>query len=108
VSTSLVCSGTLTVAKDNGSSAVTTGTTTTYTVTFANQGPASADGAVVSDTPGAGLSSCSVVSCNAAGGASCPATLANLLAPGGVALPSLPSGGSVVFGVRCTVTASGV
>lgn len=111
VSTSLVCSGTLTVAKDNGSSAVTTGTTTTYTVTVANQGPASANGAVVSDTPDAGLSSCSVVSCSASGGspvASCPATPANLLAPGGVALPSLPAGGSVVFGVRCTVTASGV
>ena len=111
VSTTLGCSGTLTVAKDNGSSAVTTGTTTTYTVTVANQGPASADGAVVSDTPDAGLSSCSVVSCSASGGnpvASCPATPANLLAPGGVALPSLPSGGSVVFGVRCTVTASGV
>lgn len=111
VSTTLVCSGTLTVAKDNGSSAVTTGTTTTYTVTVANQGPASADGAVVSDTPDAGLSSCSVVSCSASGGnpvTACPATPANLLAPGGVALPSLPSGGAVVFGVRCTVTASGV
>lgn len=111
VSTSLVCSGTLTVAKDNGGNAVTTGTTTTYTVTVANQGPASADGAVVSDTPDAGLSSCSVVSCSASGGnpvAACPATPANLLNPGGVALPSLPSGGTVVFGVRCTVTASGV
>lgn len=111
VSTTLVCSGTLTVAKDNGSSTVTTGTTTTYTVTVANQGPASADGAVVSDTPDAGLSSCSVVSCSASGGdpvASCPATPANLLTPGGVVLPSLPSGGSVVFGVRCSVTASGV
>lgn len=111
VSTSLVCSGTLTVAKDNGGNAVTTGTTTTYTVTVANQGPASADGAVVSDTPDAGLSSCSVVSCSASGGnpvAACPATPANLLNPSGVALPSLPSGGTVVFGVRCTVTASGV
>lgn len=110
VSTTLGCSGTLTVAKDNGSSSVTTGTTTTYTVTVANQGPASADGAVVSDTPDAGLSGCSVVSCSASGGnpvASCPATPANLLT-GGAALPSLPSGGSVVFGVRCTVTASGV
>lgn len=111
VSTTLGCSGTLTVAKDNGSSTVTTGTTTTYTITVANQGPASADGAVVSDTPDAGLSSCSVVSCSASGGdpvATCPATPADLLAPGGVVLPSLPSGGSVVFGVRCSVTASGV
>ena len=110
VSTSMVCSGTLTVAKDNGASAVTTGDTTTYTVTFANAGPASADGTVASDLPDAGLDSCSVVSCSASGGspvATCPATPASLLAPGGVALPSLPAGGAVTFGVRCSVTASG-
>jgi uncharacterized repeat protein (TIGR01451 family) len=110
-STTLGCSGTLTVAKDNGTGTVNSGATTTYTVTVANQGPASAHGAVVSDTPDAGLSSCSVVSCTASGGspvASCPGTPANLLAPGGVAITSLPAGGSVVFGVRCTVSASGV
>jgi uncharacterized repeat protein (TIGR01451 family) len=110
VSSSLVCSGTLTVAKDNGTSTVTTGDTTTYTVTVANLGPASADGTVVSDLPEAGLSSCSVVSCSAGGGspaAICPATPADLLAPGGVALPGLPAGGTVTFGVRCSVTASG-
>lgn len=109
--TALVCSGELTVAKTNGSPTVGTGATTTYTLTFANLGPASADGAVVSDTPDAGLSSCSVVSCSASGGtpaATCPANPADLLAPGGVALPDFPAGGSVVLGVQCTVTATGI
>lgn len=107
-STTLGCSGTLTVAKTNGVGTVTTGTTTTYTLSFGNLGPASADGALVSDTPDAGLSACSVLSCSASGGASCPATPANLLNPGGVALRSLPAGGSVQFSVRCNITASGV
>ncbi len=107
-STSLGCSGTLTVAKTNGVGTVTTGTTTTYTLSFGNLGPASADGALVSDTPDAGLSACSVLSCSASGGASCPATPANLLNPGGVALPGLPAGGSVQFSVRCNIAANGV
>jgi uncharacterized repeat protein (TIGR01451 family) len=108
--TTLGCSGELTVTKTNGTGTTTAGSTTTYTVTFANLGPASADGAVARDTPDTGLSACSVVSCNASGGtpaATCPATPADLLGTGGVALPVFPSGGSVVFGVQCTVTASG-
>jgi uncharacterized repeat protein (TIGR01451 family) len=108
--TALNCTGNLTVAKTNGTGSVTTGTTTTYTVTFANAGPASADGAVVTDVPDAGLSSCTVVSCNASGGspaASCPAAPADLLAPAGVALTEFPAGGTVEFGVRCSVSASG-
>ena len=108
--TTLICSGELTVTKTNGSTASLAGSTTTYTVTFANLGPASADGAVVSDTPDAGLSSCSVASCSASGGtpaATCPAAPANLLSGTGVTLPRLPAGGAVVFGVQCTVTASG-
>lgn len=109
-STTLVCSGELTAAKTNGTTAVSTGSTTTYTLTFANLGPASADGALVNDTPDAGLSTCSVVACNASGGtpaATCPANPADLLTPGGVGLPVFPSGGTVVFGVQCTVTATG-
>jgi len=110
VSTSLVCEGALTVAKTNGVNTVTTGDTTTYTVTFSNAGPASADGAVARDVPDAGLDSCSVVSCTASGGspvAACPAAPANLLAPAGVALTGFPAGGTIEFSVRCTVTASG-
>jgi uncharacterized repeat protein (TIGR01451 family) len=110
-STTLDCNAALTVAKTNGTGTLTTGDTTTYTVTFANGGPSSADGAVVTDLPGTGLSSCSVLSCNASGGspvsASCPTTPADLLTPGGASVPSLPTGGSLVFSVQCTVSASG-
>jgi uncharacterized repeat protein (TIGR01451 family) len=111
-STTLDCNAALTVTKTNGTGTVTSGTTTTYTVTFVNSGPSSADGAIATDQPGTGLSSCSVLSCNASGGspvgASCPATPANLLTPGGTSVPSLPAGGSVAFAVQCTVSASGI
>jgi uncharacterized repeat protein (TIGR01451 family) len=101
------CATSLTVAKTDGVAAVAAGGTTSYTVTFANLGPASADGATVSDTPGTGLS-CSVASCAAADGAACPATgvLQNLLS-GGVALPSFPGGSNAVFLVSCGITATG-
>lgn len=108
VSTTVGCNGTLTVAKSNGTGTVTAGGTTTYTLTFNNQGPASADGAVVSDTPDTGLSACSVLSCSASGGASCPATPANLLGAGGVAVPAFPAGGGVQFSVQCSISATGV
>lgn len=109
--TTLDCNANLSVSKDNGTDTVVTGTTTTYTVVFTNSGPSSADGAVLTDVPGAGLSSCSVASCSASGGsplpASCPTAPADLLGPGGVVASSFPAGGTLTFLVRCTVTASG-
>ena len=45
----------LQIVKSNGTSSVFSGSTTTYTLTVTNNGPDSATGAVVSDTPGAGL-----------------------------------------------------
>jgi len=110
-STALDCNANLSVSKTNGTDTVVTGTTTTYTVVFTNSGPSSADGAVLTDVPGAGLSSCSVTTCSASGGsplpASCPAAPADLLGPGGVVASSFPAGGTLTFLVRCTVTASG-
>ena len=110
-STTLDCNAILSVSKDNGTNTVVTGTTTTYTVVFTNSGPSSADGAVLSDVPGAGLGSCSVTSCSASGGspvlASCPAAPADLLGPGGVVASNFPAGASLTFLVRCAVTASG-
>jgi trimeric autotransporter adhesin len=108
-STTLNCNANLSVTKTNGVGTVTAGGTTSYTVTFANAGPASADNATVRDVAGAGLS-CSVASCAATGGtpvASCPATPANLLSGGGVTLPGFPSGGTITFVVNCDVTATG-
>lgn len=108
--TTLNCDAFLQVTKTNNVGTVTSGGTTSYTVTFSNLGPSSADNATVTDVASAGLSGCAVASCSASGGtpvASCPVTPANLLAPGGTTLPSLPSGGVVQFIVNCNVTASG-
>jgi uncharacterized repeat protein (TIGR01451 family) len=110
-STTLNCNANLNVSKTNGTDTVVTGTTTTYSVVFTNNGPSSADGAVLTDVPGAGLSSCSVTSCSASGGspvaASCPAAPADLLGPSGVIASNFSAGATLTFLVRCTVTASG-
>jgi uncharacterized repeat protein (TIGR01451 family) len=45
----------LSIAKSNGTTSVTSGGTTTYTLTVTNAGPDAATGAIVSDAPGAGL-----------------------------------------------------
>ena len=110
ITTTLNCSANLQVTKTNNVTSLTPGGTTSYTVTFSNLGPSSADNATVTDVASAGLGSCTVASCTASGGipaASCPVTPANLLAPGGTPLPSLPSGGTVQFIVNCNVTATG-
>ncbi len=104
------CSANLQATKTNNVTTLLPGSTTSYTVTFSNLGPSSADNATVTDVTSAGLGSCSVASCTASGGtpaATCPATPANLLAPGGVMIPSFPSGAVVQFIVNCTVTATG-
>ena len=93
----------LSITKTNNTTSVVRGQTTTYAVTVTNNGPAAANGAVASDTPGAGLSSCSVVGApTVTGGAVAPAAPGALLS-GGVAIPTLPAGGTVTFNVRCTV-----
>lgn len=93
----------LSITKTNNTTSVVRGQTTTYAVTVTNNGPAAANGAVASDTPGAGLTSCSVVGTpTVTGGAVAPAAPGALLT-GGVAIPTLPAGGTVTFNVRCTV-----
>lgn len=108
--TSLICSANLQVTKTNNVTQLYSGQTTSYTVTFSNLGPSAADNAIVVDTPGPGLGGCSVSACTAAGGlpaATCPATPADILTPGGTSLPSFPAGGVVRFVVDCLVTATG-
>lgn len=102
--TALACAS-LGVTKTDGTTTVAAGTTTTYTLTFANLGPSDASGATVRDIPSAGLS-CTVTGCSSAGG-TCPAAPADLLSVTGVALPSLPPASTTSFTVRCGVTASG-
>lgn len=99
----------LSVTKTNATSALTAGGTTTYTLVASNGGPSAAHGALLQDSPGAGLI-CSNVSCPAGsltGGASCPVTPANLLTPAGTAIPLFPANSSVTLLVDCQVTASG-
>lgn len=99
------------VVKSTAAGSAVSGQVRNFAVVVSNIGPSAADGSVVSDTPGAGLScpaSGSPISCTASGGASCPgaAALPNLVS-GGVAVPTLPSGGTVTFTVPCQVTATG-
>ena len=100
------------VVKSAAAGPVISGQVANFTVVVSNAGPLAADGAVVSDTPGAGLD-CPVsgnpITCSASGGAACPgaASLPGLVGAG-VAVPTLPVGGTVTFTVPCQVTASGL
>ena len=90
------------ITKTSAVSEVVQGGAIDYTVTVAYlSGSVAADGAVVRDTPGAGLSACMVTGCTPSGGGTCPGTPGDLLGPGGTAIPSLPPGGRVAFAVRC-------
>ena len=78
-----------------------------YTLVVTNNGPAAANGAVVTDAAVANFSA-STVSCGSeTGGAECPVspTVAQLQA--GLAIPTLPSGGSVTLTVSGTAGVSG-
>jgi uncharacterized repeat protein (TIGR01451 family) len=107
VASPLNCSANLSVTKNDGVTTTLAGSSNTYTVTFVNAGPASADGAAISDAPSAGLSSCTVLSCTPTGGAVCPASFTNFFTSN-VTVPSLPSSGQLQVLVRCGVTASGL
>jgi uncharacterized repeat protein (TIGR01451 family) len=111
-STSIDCNANLSVTKTNAVTTLTAGTTTSYTLTFANAGPSTADGAVAKDIPSTGLSNCSVTSCTASGGspaAVCPAPAAwpNLLTGAGLILINFPSGSTLTFALSCAVSATG-
>ena len=104
-------SANLSVSKDNGTSTVAAGGTTSYTLTVANAGPAQVTGAMLKDPVVPGLS-CSAVTCTGTiGAASCPAagstTIAALQGAGGIVLPAMSNPSSVTFRVDCAVTATG-
>ncbi|MBS7806771.1 DUF11 domain-containing protein [Variovorax sp. PCZ-1] len=98
----------LSVTKSNGTTTLVAGSTTNYTVTFANGGPDAANGAIVQDSPSNGLSNCTVVNCTSTGAASCPAVLNNIFAPSSTTLPSFPAMTSVTMIIRCGVGAAGL
>ena len=100
----------VTLTKTNGVTSLVAGSTTSYTVTVANLGPADASGTLLKDPAAAGLS-CTNVSCSVGGGSAvCPAVSIGALQspPGaGITLTSLPANSSLLFVVTCGVTATG-
>ena len=95
---------------DQAADTVQSGAQTAYTVVVTNNGPGPAVNAVISDTPGAGITcpAANVVTCaSTAAPSACPAgplTVANLTA--GVALGTLPAtagANTVTFTFNCTV-----
>ena len=101
----------LTVSKtDNVNHAVTAGSSAvTYTIVVSNAGPGAADGTLVKDPAVAGIDVTGVTCGSVSGGAACP----SLTPPGvtdlqgGIAIPTLPAGGSVTFTVTATITVTG-
>jgi uncharacterized repeat protein (TIGR01451 family) len=94
----------LTIAK-TGPVTVNAGATFTYNIAAANTGPADASGTLVKDPVTANFTATGATCTAATGGAQCPAaaqlTLANLQGAG-IAIPTLPSGGSVTLAVQGT------
>jgi uncharacterized repeat protein (TIGR01451 family) len=100
----------LAVVKTVAPNQVFSGQQVVYTLQVTNNGPESADGALLTDPQPVGLDcSAGTLTCgSAAGGAVCPPspTIAQLQGTG-LPIPTLPMSGSVAFTLTCTVTASG-
>ncbi|NJS35858.1 MAG: DUF11 domain-containing protein [Brachymonas sp.] len=108
----------LQITKTNNTNTLVAGSTTNYTITVSNLGPSPADGAVLRDTPSAGLQCTGPVACTSNDGnlavctggtvgtpnASIP--LATLIS--GATLPRLRQGGVLTLALSCGVTASGL
>ena len=94
----------LEITKSNGASSVFSGSTITYSLVVKNNGPDSATGAVVSDTPGAGLT-CPAGNPVTFSGAGIPVgtfTIGNLIGSG-IVLGTLGNGQSVTVTYSCQV-----
>lgn len=108
VSTSMNCAASMVITKTDNKAIATSGTPNNYIVTLTNNGPAAADGAVITDVVGTGLTcpAANVVTCTVlAGGAVCPAgpfTIANLTGAG-ITIATLPATGSVQLAYACNV-----
>ena len=112
--TNIVCTYTnrsvlvaLTITKTDSKAIATSGGTNNYVVTVSNAGPAAADGVVVTDVVGAGLtcSPANTVTCSVtAGAAVCPAgplTFTNLTT--GVTIATFPNASALQFAYTCNV-----
>lgn len=94
----------LAITKTNNTTTVTSGGTTTYVLTVTNNGPDTATGAVVTDTPGAGIT-CPAANAVTITGSGVPAgsyTIANLTGAG-ITLATLLNGQSATLTYTCQV-----
>ena len=94
----------LSITKSNGVTEVTSGETITYTLVVSNAGPDAAVGAVVTDTPGAGLScpATGTVTITGPGAPGGSYTIADLTGVG-ITLGTLNDGESATITYSCTV-----
>jgi uncharacterized repeat protein (TIGR01451 family) len=93
------------VITKSGPATVAAGATLSYSLLVANSGPAAANGFLVQDPVVANFTQTAVTCAAATGGAACPAaanTTVALLTGAGIAIPTLPNGGSVTFTVSGT------
>ncbi len=95
----------LAIVKSNGSSTVTSGSATTYTITVTNNGPSSVTGAILVDAATSGLAK-TLVTCSAAPGQCATPPSVAQLEGGAFALPALASGATYQIAVTANVTAS--
>lgn len=89
---------------------VRSGELITWTITATNAGPNAANGAVLSDTPGAGLD-CNVPPppvCTSSGGASCPMNVSASALATGVPVGTFPPNISITVTLTCRATADGI
>lgn len=100
----------LRIDKSANPTTVRSGETVTYTIVANNDGPGPGDGALVADPPVPGVDcTAATLSCSASAGAACPASLdVATFQSTGLTIPTFPAGGSLQFGMTCTVTATGL
>jgi uncharacterized repeat protein (TIGR01451 family) len=97
-SDTLAVSADLSVTKTDGTTTVTAGGSTTYTITASNAGPSTATAATVADTFPASLT-CTWTCAGLAGGTCTAAGAGNINDSA-----TLPSGGSVTYTASCTIS----
>ncbi len=94
---------------DAAADTVIAGASVDYSIVVTNPGPSAADGAVVTDPAPTGLTCSTAVCGGGTNGAACPATtgpalVTALQSASGIAIPTLPVGGSVTITLTCDVT----
>jgi uncharacterized repeat protein (TIGR01451 family) len=94
----------LVMTKSNGTSSVTSGSSTSYTLTITNNGPATAIGALVRDVPGFGIT-CPAANPVTISGSGVPVGTFTIgdLTSAGIALETLTAGQSATLSYSCEV-----